>query len=478
MATFLFNHEVIQTSDHALNTSALDWLRTTKGRTGTKEGCASGDCGACTVLIGSLQGRQVTYRSANACLLPMNALGGKHLLTIEALNQQDDLHPVQQAMLDCHGTQCGFCTPGFIMSLYALYLNHTTYPGRDTVLEALSGNLCRCTGYRPILDAAKKAFSYPRLAHHTPSDVTAELQKLTSEETTYLPQQANFSPTTLATFFDVLEKQPDARIFSGATDFYLEATQQLTTPKQTIYLGNIHELTQLEATGNNIEIGAAVSYSAFLPLLLAHYPEASEVFSRLGSEQIRNQGTLGGSLGNASPIGDPAPFLLAVNASLRLASKKGNRLISIRDFFKGYKTTVLDAGEIIQSIIIPPKPKNTELFFYKLSKRYEDDISAVCMALLITISNGRIKNVSTGFGGMAATPKSAPHLEAALTGRTLTEETVLQAVKTLDNDFTPMSDSRASQQYRQQAAKNLVMRAFYASSESTLSGAAVRIHHA
>lgn len=473
----LFNNTRITLSENALSQSALNWIRTINAQKGTKEGCASGDCGACTILVGErcIDAKEnidtVHYYSANACLLPMQSLIGKHLVSIEYLSNQG-LHPVQQAMIDCHGSQCGFCTPGFIMSLLALYLNHATFPGRDAVNHALSGNLCRCTGYQPIIEAAEKAFAMERVDHFNTEWIINQLTSM--NETTHEDSPlAELSPLTLDAFFEASKKHPEACIYSGATDEYLEVTQGLKTSKTRIYLGNIESIRGTKVTDDYLIIGSTTPYKDFLPIFKEFYPAAIEVFERIGSTQIRNLGTLGGSLGNASPIGDPLPFLLAVDAIIDVQSANSTRKIPITEFFHGFKQTALTPDEIITQIHIPLPQNNQRLFFYKLSQRYEDDISTISVAMNIAIESQTITDVRIAFGGMAPTPRRAVLSETALINQPATIASFQQAVTSLSDEFSPITDVRASADYRLQMAQNLLLRAAH-----ELQGDTVRIHYA
>lgn len=480
MIEFLLNRSPVQVLEAAPTLSVLDWLRTKRGQTGTKEGCASGDCGACTVVVGTPDEQGVSYQHVNACLMLVGQLHGKHLITVEGLTEsaQTDptqLHPVQRAMVECHGSQCGFCTPGFIMSLFALYMNHTKCPPREDVIAQLGGNLCRCTGYRPILDACERMFTYPR--HEDPflPIATAFFQTQAPSRGDLVSGSRHFAaPQTLTDLIALRQQWPDAKLVAGGTDLSLAFTQSLETPQAVISLTDVAELRRLEETDQYITIGAAVTYYRLLPTLLKHYPEAAEMFHRLGSKQIRNTGTLGGSLGNASPIGDPAPLLMALESDIQLTSANGHRWIPIGEFFVAYRQTVLQHNDIITAVRIPTRRPDQRLYCYKVSKRMEDDISTVLLTLSFDLRDGSMHRVRSGFGGMAAIPMSAHSLQTALEGQALTLASMQTAALTLTDDFNPMSDVRASRQYRLQVCQNLLLRVAYEQQGSSQ----VRVHHA
>jgi xanthine dehydrogenase small subunit len=464
---FLLNQERVQLDGLAPNLSVLDWLRTQKGLTGTKEGCASGDCGACTVLLGSMDADGLRYRSVNACLLLLAQVQGQHLLTVEGLTESGDLtldrlHPVQQAMVAYHGAQCGFCTPGFIMSLTGLYLNHRDYPGDSVVIHALGGNLCRCTGYRPILDAARSLFQTPPVELLTSPAAAAffaaplDLQPSLSAagRTIYLPQD-------LASLLRLRAANPAARLVAGGTDLCLEFSQQLKPCPDLISVAQVAELKSCTTLDGALSIGAAVPYSEFQTTINALYPQAAELWTRLGSEQIRNAGTLGGSLGNASPIGDPAPLLLALSATVLCSSVEGERELPVADFFTAYRQTLLRPNEVIRAVHIPAHSVATKLVCYKISKRIEDDISAVLCVIAYELDDNQIVRVRTGFGGMAATPAPARRVEQALLGQDFSLATLQRAAEQLATDFQPLSDVRASSAYRLTVAQNLFERLWY-----------------
>lgn len=480
MIQFLVNNEMVQLKSFVPNLSILDWLRTNMGKVGSKEGCASGDCGACTVVIGDLIEGKWHYKSINACLMLVGNLHGKHLITVEALTSKmnpslEELHPVQRAMVECHGSQCGFCTPGFIMSLFALYMNHQSYPGKETVIEALGGNLCRCTGYQPILNAAEKCFSYQDQAQTIITDkdhrfsqqvqaLTVSLEKALAENA--IPaiendQQYFYLPQSLSQLCALKSAHPQAKFVAGATDLSVEFSQHLAYSEQLISVRYCPELMQFKQDEQGMHIGAALPYSEFIDQFCDVYPEAHELLERLGSLQVRNAGSLGGSIANASPIGDPAPLLIALDATLELHSIRGQRVISLQTFFLDYRKTQLAEDEVIVAIHIPKRDAALQLSCHKISKRIEDDISAVCLVLSYQLENEKMHKVRCALGGMAATPALAKNVAKALNDKAFSLENLQAAAQQMDEDFKPLSDVRASSAYRLQVSKNLFDRIWY-----------------
>lgn len=469
MLTFFLNGKRIEETELAGDLTVLRYLRSHKNLVGTKEGCASGDCGACTVLVGTYiedgADSRWHYHSANACILFMTKLAGRSLVTVDALANGKDMHPAQEALKELHGSQCGFCTPGFVVSMAGLYENRKHQDRIESVTRqdievALSGNLCRCTGYRPIIEASEAMFDEERYPHKHPMQVWQPKLDASSEQEQAVsnPQSQSWAPTTETQLQDLLTEHPDARVVAGATDLALLVTQMHQSIPKLISLNEIASLKTLELTEDNINIGAALSYSEAEDLLSEHYPEFGAMLQRLGSRQIRNSGTLGGNIANASPIGDTPPVLIALGAEITLASSKGERRLPLGEFFIDYKVTVLQAGEYIQAIHLPRLKEKEVLKVYKISKRLEDDISAVLFAAKISIDADKISAIRTGFGGMAEIPKSSPTLEEALLGKTITELTFEQAAQALDQDFRPIDDVRASARYRLQVAKGLVQK--------------------
>ncbi|MFP4262364.1 MAG: xanthine dehydrogenase small subunit [Halomonas sp.] len=462
MIDFLLNGQP-RRCEASPDTSVLELLRDTLGQTGTKEGCASGDCGACTVAIGEFDAEGKTrYHAANACITPAHQLQGRALVTVEGLARGEALHPAQAAMVEHHGSQCGFCTPGIVMSLFTLHEAQRQAPAPLTperLEAALGGNLCRCTGYRPIRDAALAMGNYPE-ARPEWLDLAVDAAAPRGEAA---PEAAFVQPTSLAALIDERRAHPEAPIVAGATDLWLEVTQRLARFPRVVDVTRVAELDLLEeATLEDGRagwwIGGAVTYARLEPLLDEHYPTFAHLLHRLGSAQVRNRGTLGGNIANASPIGDTPPVLLALGARLWLAGPDGERELPLDDFFLDYKQTALCEGEVIRAIFLPRPEAGRHLKVWKLSKRREDDISAVLGAFAWRQEDGVLRDVRLAFGGMAAIPKRAAAAETALEGQAPTPEAFAAARAALAEDFQPMSDVRGSADYRRLSAANLLER--------------------
>ena len=460
---FLLNGEARAVEGLEPTTTVLEYLRGTERLCGTKEGCAEGDCGACTVVVAEPDGRgALTYKAINSCIRFLPTLDGKQLITVEGLKADDGtLHPAQQAMVDCHASQCGYCTPGFVMSLFALRrANHD--PTREDMLQALAGNLCRCTGYRPILEAARRMYdSGTGDAFDTRTHGTVErLQQFA--RLVGLRYEANgqefIAPRSLDELTAVLKQHPQAHILAGGTDLGLLVTKQHRRLERLIYLGEIAELRTVSESATHIELGAAAAWSAALPLLERHWPSLGELIRRFASPPIRNAATIGGNIANASPIGDGPPPLIALGASVLLLGPDGEREIPLESFFHDYRQTDRRPGEIVALVRIPLPAAGSEFAVYKVSKRFDQDISAVCGAFALRLQNGLVAETRLAFGGMAATPKRAHLAETALIGRPWNAATIEAAVAALARDFTPLDDMRASARYRTLTAKNLLRR--------------------
>ena len=463
---FLLNGAPRAVSDVDPNTTVLEYLRGPERLCGTKEGCAEGDCGACTVVLARSDGSGgLTYEPVNSCIQLLPTIDGKHLITVEGLKGADgSLHPVQRAMVEAHGSQCGFCTPGFVMSLFALRQRNQA-PSREDTLQALAGNLCRCTGYRPIIDAAMATQD-----RADPFDATAAAtdRALAAFDRArglayFAGRHAFFAPRSLAELSEVLRSYPDATLLAGGTDFGLWITKQHKRFPCIVYLGELAELRRIARGAMHLEIGGGASWSECASALADLHPALAELLLRFASVQIRNAATIGGNIANASPVGDGPPPLIALGASVVLLGPQGEREIPLEDFFKAYRKTDLRAGEIVARIRIPIPDPTTKFAVWKVSKRFDQDIAAVCGAFALRFVDGHIAGARIAFGGMAAIPARARHAEAALAGQPWTLATAQAAAATLDRDFAPLSDARASRDYRAKVAHGLLLRFYHES---------------
>jgi len=435
---FLLNGEVTTLTDASPTRTLLDYLRETRGLTGTKEGCNEGDCGACTVMVSDSE----THRAMNACILFLPQLHGKSVRTVEGAASNDTPHPVQQAMIEKHGSQCGFCTPGFIMSMTTAHANGAT--DHD---DQLAGNLCRCTGYAPIIRAARAVEKAAK-----PGWLGEDANALMQLETKAIHPQ---SSDELAAWYTA---NPNATLIGGATDVGLWITKKLTALDKVCFISQIEDMRRIETTKDGLRIGASVTLTELRDVIAPSYPDFAELLRRFASTQIRNVATIGGNIANGSPIGDGPPALIALGATLTLRKGDTRREILLQDFFIDYGKQDIATGEFVESIFIPAQ--DDRLKCYKLTKRFDQDISAVLGCFNIHIKGGKIACCSIAMGGMAATPKRAVHVENALLGKPWTKETITAALPAFAQDFTPMSDMRASKEYRLKAAQNMLQRYF------------------
>jgi len=468
-------HEV---SDAAPTRTVLDWLREDARCTGTKEGCNEGDCGACTVVIGEAAApgdasavRGLRLKTVNACIQFLPTLDGKALFTVEDLKAigAGALHPVQQAMVDCHGSQCGFCTPGFVMSLWSAYERHSacaTQPSRQQLADELSGNLCRCTGYRPILDAGQRMFDLPAVALDTAPVVEALEGLRCPGSFSYAPPAGTGgdrfdAPTTLAELATLREQRPQAQLLAGCTDIGLWVNKQFRALGDILYLGEVDELKIVSERDGELYIGAGASLEAGWSALAQRFPDLIDVWLRFASPPIRNAGTMGGNVANGSPIGDCAPVLMALDAQIELRKGTQVRRLPLHAFYLDYMKNRMEPGEFVQGLAVPLAVRSRQVRAYKISKRFDCDISAVCAALSIELDGGdvtTVRLVRLVYGGMAATVKRSTLAEDALVGQPWNQASVDKAKVALAQDFKPLTDMRASAAYRLQVAQNLLQR--------------------
>jgi len=483
---FVHRGEVQQVEGLPPTTTVLQWLREHAHCTGTKEGCAEGDCGACTVVVAERDAAtgELKRRTVNSCIQFLPTIDGQALFTVEDVGDiarqanpgSDNLHPCQEAMVSCHGSQCGFCTPGFVMSLWHHYELHEQAQPRTALADALAGNLCRCTGYRPILDAGEQMYAAPRVTLDT-ARVAAQLAGLKASSawsghslvyegparSTPGQVQRFHAPASLDELATLRQSMPNARLLAGATDIGLWVNKQFRELGDIIYVGKVAELQAITLSSGatpTLEIGAGASLEAAWSTLTKHVPELKEIWLRFASPPVRHAGTLGGNIANGSPIGDSAPILLSLNASLVLRQGATTREVPLSAFYLDYMKNDLQSGEFVQAIRVPlPSAKAGEVVrAYKLSKRRDSDISAVCAGFFVRLENERIADVRLGWGGMAATAKRASATEAALTGQPWSEATLRAAQAALAQDFQPLTDLRASANHRLKVAQNLLER--------------------
>ena len=458
---FILNDRIQEIHNPNPNETILNYIRLKLKKTGTKEGCAEGGCGACTIVVGELKKNNIIYKAINSCIAFTPSLEGKQLLVIEDLMLKNgSLHPVQSAMVNYHGSQCGFCTPGFVMSLFSMYKNNNSYDEK-TIEESISGNLCRCTGYRPIIDAAKslnndKSDQFKKNKKKT----IALLKKIRPKSISINNQNKKyFAPRSVNELKKIIKKYPNLDFFSGGTDMSLIVTKQKKDLDNIIYLNSIDELNYIKENYKYIEVGATTPLRQFELFIKKYYSDFNIILKRYGSVQIRNVATMAGNIATASPIGDSLPLLLSLDASIAVESFNKKTILPLKNFFISYRKTKLKKGQFISSIRIPIFKKNI-FKAYKISKRIDDDISSVCASFNLEIVNKKIKSIKIAYGGMAAIPKRAIYCEKVLLNSNFSEDIILKAQKCLEKDFQPINDMRASKDYRMEIAKNLLIKCF------------------
>ena len=442
----------------------LDWLRLEESSTGTKVGCAEGDCGACTVVLARERDGKLSYEPVNSCILLLGQADGADVITVEDLASKGELHKVQRAMVEHHGSQCGFCTPGIVMSLFALSHDAPSHPTRTEVNETLAGNLCRCTGYRPIVDAALQALADPTA---DPFDARADdtleaFKNFRQLEDVFVGNDEAFfaAPAAESSLAYLMQKYPDATLIAGATDVGLWITKGLMPIKRLIWLGRVRSLTTIEETEQTLSFGAGVTHQMALPHLARIDPDFGELARRFGSRQVRASGTVVGNIANGSPIGDWPPAFIALGGSVEMRNGFANRSVPLEEFFIAYKQQNREQGEYIRRLTLSKPGPNDHVRLFKVTKRRDEDISSVMAAFRITVEDGLISQARMAFGGMAGIPKRARAAEAAITGRSIKDISTWRAgAEGLTADFSPLSDHRASADYRMRVARNLVIKA-------------------
>ena len=477
---FLLNGVPVEVAGMSPQTTLLEYLREERQLTGTKEGCAEGDCGACTVILAEpTPSGGLAWKPVNACIRLLPSVAGKGVFTVESLRFDDGtLHPVQRALVECHASQCGFCTPGFAMSLFGLYKN-AHQPSRATVVDALSGNLCRCTGYRPILDAAQAMYRMPPVpvgamgwrgpGRASDGNPTASLEEarlatdIAALAAQVLPvyeaeDQHWFAPRTQDELAAVCGAHPSACLVAGATDVGLWVTKQLRALGDLVYVGDCADMKEIRDAGTVVEIGAAVTLTDVFAELDGEWPELHEAWIRFGSVPIRNSGTLGGNVANGSPIGDSMPMLIALAAAIVLRNGQATREVPIEDYYVGYQKTARLPGEFVAAVRIPHRPDGLLLRAYKISKRFDQDISSVFICFALIVADGRVAAARIGCGGVAPVPARATRTEISLVGQAWDDASAEAAAAVLSAEFTPLTDMRASAGFRRAVLANLVRR--------------------
>ncbi|CAN7694682.1 xanthine dehydrogenase small subunit [Rhizobium sp. LjRoot254] len=464
---FLLNHRLVELSAVSPVQTLLDFLRIDRNLRGTKEGCAEGDCGACTVLVGRLFDGRLKHESVNACIRFVGSLDGCHVVTVDSLAAANGpLHPVQQAMVDMHGSQCGFCTPGFVMSLYGLWMENTR-PSIDEIEKALQGNLCRCTGYAAIVRAAQAVSAIGELDQDPlvieREEISRQLEALKDGRRVMIGEGAEriILPASVDDLAALFEAEPKARIVAGSTDVGLWVTKFMRDITPVMHISHLDELRRIALDETGITLGAGATYTEAYPVISEHFPQLRELWDRIGGQQVRNMGTIGGNIANGSPIGDTPPPLIALGASVVLRKGGGRRVMPLERYFLEYGRQDRLPGEFIEAVRIPYLDEAARLAVYKITKRRDEDISAVCGAFRVAFDGqGKVASAIIAFGGMAGTPKRATNAEAVLVGAPWNDATIEAAAAALGDDYSPLTDWRASAEYRLLVAQNLLRR-FY-----------------
>ena len=455
---FVHGDQIIEVKNLDPNETLLNYIRTNLKKTGTKEGCAEGGCGACTIVLGELKNNNVNYSAVNSCITFLPTIAGKQLILVEDLISKDNsLHPVQKAMVNYHGSQCGFCTPGFVMSLFSMFKNHSRF-NDNVIKDSIAGNLCRCTGYQPIIKAAKSLNNKNKIDHFTKNkeSVITLLKKINNETIAiYKKDKKYFAPRYVQELKKILKENINSHLLSGGTDLSLLVTKERKDINSIVYMNSIDELNYIKNNNKYIEVGASTPLIELESYIKKYYPDFTKILKRYGSPQIRNVATVAGNIATASPIGDCLPLLLSLNAQVVLQDFKKTKIFFLDDFFISYRKTKLKKEQFIHSIRIPLLKDNT-FKAYKVSKRFDDDISSVCAAFNLEIVRNKVRSVRIAYGGMAAIPKRAIYCEKILSNSLVTDEIIDKAKKALEKDFTPISDMRASRLYRMEVAKNLL----------------------
>ncbi|VAW21379.1 Xanthine dehydrogenase iron-sulfur subunit / Xanthine dehydrogenase, FAD binding subunit [hydrothermal vent metagenome] len=464
---FLLNDTMVELKELLPTLTLLDFLRLDRGLAGAKEGCAEGDCGACTVLVGRVKVNGLVYESINSCIRFVASLDGCHVVTIEHLaGKNGALHPVQQALVDYHGSQCGFCTPGMVMSLYGHWMARGAGDA-EAIKEVLQGNLCRCTGYKPIVDAGQAVLAAggeqaDKLLVEREQIIT-KLESISDNKRVEIAgDDGHFIlPANVDDLAKLLVEKPHLTIVSGATDVGLWVTKQMREISPIVFISNLDQLRMIVETEDALSIGAGVTYADFQVMVKKHFPELLRFWSRIGGAQVRNAGTIGGNIANGSPIGDMAPLLIALGAQITLRYGSRRRFLPLEDYFISYGKQDRKPGEFIESISIPYPDPQASYAAYKISKRHDEDISSVCGVFYLKLDqDNRVTKITVVFGGMAGIPARAPAVEKSLMDQQWNQETVFLAMKEFSADYTPLSDFRASAEYRLLVAQNLLHR-FY-----------------